>query len=75
MGYTGATGYGTAAPAGPNYADHWPYSKIKLPALVISKGPDPFYHTPFDTADRLDYADLRWTAALTGALALRLAQR
>ena len=75
MGYTAATGYETAAPAGPDYADHWPYAQIKLPALVISKGPDPYYHTPFDTADRLDYTDLRWTAALTGALALRLALR
>lgn len=75
MGYTAATGYETAAPAGPDYADHWPYAQIRLPALLISKGPDPYYHTPFDTADRLDYTDLRWTAALTGALALRLAQR
>ena len=75
MGYTDATGYETAAPAGPEYADHWPYARIKLPALVISKGPDPYLHTPFDTADRLDYTDLRWTAALTGALTLRLAQR
>ena len=75
MGYTAATGYETAAPAGPDYADHWPYAQIKLPALVISKGPDPYYHTPFDTADRLDYTDLRWTAALAGALALRLAMR
>lgn len=75
MGYAAATGYETDAPAGLTYADHWPYSQIRLPALVISKGPDPFCHTPFDTADRLDYADLRWTAAITGALALRLAQR
>ncbi|MEZ4771212.1 MAG: M20/M25/M40 family metallo-hydrolase [Caldilineales bacterium] len=75
MGYTAATGYDTAAPAGPEYADHWPYAQIKLPALVVSKGPDPYYHTPFDTADRLDYTDLRWTAAISGALALRLAQR
>ena len=75
MGYQEATGYGIDALAGPEYADHWPYAKIKLPALLVSKGPDPFYHTPFDTADRLDYTDLRWTAALTGALTLRLAQR
>ena len=75
MGYPAATGYETAAPAGPDYSDHWPYAQIKLPALAISKGPDPYTHTPFDTADRLDYTDLRWTAALTGALALRLAQR
>lgn len=75
MGYRAATGYETAAPAGHQYADHWPYARLMLPALVISKGPDPYYHTPFDTADRLDYTDLRWTAAVTGALALRLAQR
>lgn len=75
MGYTAATGYETVAPAGPQYAGHWPYAQIKLPALVVSKGPDPYTHTPFDTADRLDYTDLRWTAALTGVLALRLAMR
>lgn len=75
MGYTEATGYPVGVRSSITYADHWPYGRLLLPALAISKGPDPLYHTPYDTADRLDYEDLRWTAALAGAMALRLAQR
>ncbi|MFN2168767.1 MAG: M28 family peptidase, partial [Anaerolineae bacterium] len=74
-GYTAATGNDIATTGAPTYGDHWPYAQLLLPALVVSKGHDPFYHTPYDTADRLDYEDMRWTAALSGALALRLAQR
>lgn len=75
MGYQQATGYPVAAGHGLIYGDHWPYAQLLLPALAISKGPDPFYHTPYDTADRLDYEDARWTAAVAGAMALRLAER
>lgn len=75
MGYADATGYPVNPQREVIYADHWPFARLRLPALVVNKGPDPFYHTPYDTAERLDYTDLRWTAALVGALALRLAQR
>lgn len=73
--YSEATGYPLATHGAPTYADHWPFARLRLPALVISKGPDPFYHTPYDTADRLDYEDVRWTAAVAGTVALRLAER
>lgn len=75
LGYGQATGYAVATRGAPVYADHWPYARLLLPALLVSKGPDPLYHTPYETAERLDYNDLRWTAAVVGAMALRLAQR
>lgn len=75
LGYPQATGYPVSTSGAPVYADHWPYARLLLPALLVSKGPDPYYHTPFDSADRLDYEDVRWTAAVVGAMALRLAQR
>ena len=74
LGYVEATGYPLSTAGAPIYADHWPFARLRLPALVVSKGPDPFYHTPYDTAERLDYEDLRWTAAVVGAVALRLAE-
>jgi aminopeptidase YwaD len=75
LGYNEATGYAIATQGAPVYGDHWPYAQLHLPALLVSKGPDPFYHTPYDLPDRLDYEDLRWTASIAGAMALRLAQR
>ncbi len=75
MGYSEATGYPVVLQEGLTHADHRPFARLKLPVLALSKGPDPFVHTPYDRAERLDYQDVRWTAALAGGLALRLAQR
>ncbi|MEA3337039.1 MAG: M28 family metallopeptidase [Chloroflexota bacterium] len=75
MGYSESTGYPIAVRNSLSYSDHWPYAHLRLPALAIAKGPDPYCHTPYDTAERLDYQDMRWAAAIAGAMALRLAQR
>ena len=52
---------GAAAPAwvpGVWWSDHWSFWKERYPAIMISDTApyrNPFYHTPHDTPDRLDY--------------------
>jgi hypothetical protein len=55
------------------YGDHWPYTQLRIPGLLLGKYPYRFYHTPFDTPDRLDFRDACFHAAIAGILALRLA--
>ena len=53
------------------FGDHWPYTLLGIPGLMFSKMPYPLYHTPADTPEKLDYDDLRWTAAIVGEVADR----
>jgi hypothetical protein len=42
---------------------------------MLAKYPYRYYHTPYDTVERLDYEDARYHAATAGSLAWRLASR
>jgi len=56
LGYTASfKSYGTGS-------DHEPFVKLGIPVVVYDRGPDPHYHTPRDTAARLDVVALRETA-------------
>jgi len=53
---------GLAAPAdwpGVGWSDHWSFWQAQYPAIMITDTAlfrNPYYHTPRDTADRLDFA-------------------
>jgi Zn-dependent M28 family amino/carboxypeptidase len=73
LGYEAATGNGVNVFQGRVYGDHWPYTLLRIPGVLLVKYPYRYYHTPYDTPDRLDYADARYHAAAAGSLAWRLA--
>jgi hypothetical protein len=55
---------GGTAPAfveGVDWSDHWSFGEVGIPALMITDTAPfryPYYHTPQDTADRVDYERL-----------------
>lgn len=73
LGYEAATGNPLGVYEGRAYGDHWPYTLLRVPGVMLSKFPYRYYHTPYDTPDRLDYEDARYQAAIAGILAWRLA--
>jgi carboxypeptidase Q len=73
QGYEKATGNPVMVYQGRAYGDHWPYTLLRIPGVMLAKYPYRFYHTPFDTPDRLDYEDARLQVAIAGTLAWRLA--
>jgi len=75
LGYEAATGNPVGVYEGPAYGDHWPYTLLRIPGAMLAKFPYRYYHTPYDTPDRLDYEDARYQAAIGGTLAWRLACR
>jgi Iap family predicted aminopeptidase len=75
LGYEAATGNPASAYEGPVYCDHWPYTLLRIPGVMLAKYPYRYYHTPYDTVERLDYEDARYHAATAGSLAWRLASR
>jgi len=52
---------GVAAPAdwpGVGWSDHWSFWQVNYPAIMITDTAlfrNPHYHTPYDTADKLDF--------------------
>lgn len=69
--HTAFAAIGGVAPAfieGIDLSDHWAYNHFGFPAcMVTDTAPfrNPFYHTPFDTPDTVDYPNLaRVTAGL-----------
>jgi Zn-dependent M28 family amino/carboxypeptidase len=75
LGYEAATGNPASAYEGQVYGDHWPYTLLRIPGVMLAKYPYRYYHTPYDTAERLDYDDARYHVAIAGSLAWRLASR
>jgi hypothetical protein len=73
LGYEGATGNNVDCYQGRIYGDHWPYTLLRIPGVMLAKYPYRYYHTPYDTPDRLDYQDARYHTAVAGTLAWRLA--
>ena len=73
LDYEAATGNPLDIYEGRAYGDHWPYTLLRIPGVMLAKYPYRFYHTPYDTPDRLDYEDARFHAAIGGTLAWRLA--
>jgi Zn-dependent M28 family amino/carboxypeptidase len=73
LGYETATGNGVDCYQGRIYGDHWPYTLLRIPGVMLAKYPYRYYHTPYDTPDRLDYQDARYHSAVAGTLAWRLA--
>jgi hypothetical protein len=73
LGYEAATGNGLNVFRGRIYGDHWPYTLLRIPGVLLVKYPYRYYHTPYDTPDRLDYADARYHTAAAGSLVWRLA--
>jgi Zn-dependent M28 family amino/carboxypeptidase len=55
---------GLSAPAdwpGVGWSDHWSFWQEHYPAIMITDTAlfrNPYYHTPFDTADRVDFAKM-----------------
>ncbi|MDY6875716.1 MAG: M28 family peptidase [Chloroflexota bacterium] len=73
VGYQDQTGYQAVVSATrAAYSDHVPYTFLRVPAIQFCT-PHPYYHTTYDTAERLDWNNLRWTAALAGSALWRLA--
>jgi hypothetical protein len=54
-------------------SDHWPFLLAGIPALFLTTGLHPDYHTPDDDADRIDYDKLERIARLTFRVAWRVA--
>jgi Iap family predicted aminopeptidase len=75
LGYEAATGNEPSAYDGQVYGDHWPYTLLRIPGVMLAKYPYRYYHTPYDTAERLDYEDARYHTAIAGQLTWRLASR
>jgi hypothetical protein len=50
-------------------SDHWVFLKRGIPAVFLTTGMHPDYHTPSDDADRLDYAKLERVTELAGRAA------
>lgn len=50
-------------------SDNWVFLKRGIPAVFLTTGMHPDYHTPTDDADRLDYAKLERITELTGRAA------
>jgi Iap family predicted aminopeptidase len=73
LGYETATRNPMRVFDGHAYGDHWPYTLLRIPGLLLGKFPYRFYHTPYDTPDRLDYEDAAYHTAIGGTLAWRLA--
>jgi Iap family predicted aminopeptidase len=73
LGYEAAIGNPLSVYEGRAYGDHWPYTLLRIPGVLMGKFPYRFYHTPYDTPDRLDYEDARYLAAIGGTLAWRMA--
>ena len=73
MGYQAATGNPVSVYTGRAFGDHWPYTLLRLPGVMLAKFPYRYYHTPYDTPERLDYEDARIHTAIAGTLAWRLA--
>ena len=75
LGYEVETGNPMRVYDGLAFGDHWPYTLLRIPGVLLGKFPYRFYHTPFDTPERLDYRDARLHTAIAGVLALRMANR
>jgi Iap family predicted aminopeptidase len=73
LGYEKETGSRLGIYDGTIYGDHWPYTQLRIPGLLLGKYPYRFYHTPYDTPDRLDFKDAALHATIAGMLALRMA--
>lgn len=39
-------------------SDHWPFLQAGIPSVLLTTGLHPDYHTPEDTADRINYSKL-----------------
>jgi Zn-dependent M28 family amino/carboxypeptidase len=50
-------------------SDHWPFLKRGVPALFLTTGLHPDYHTPADDAERIDYQKLERITELAGRVA------
>jgi aminopeptidase YwaD len=73
LGYEAATRNPVSVYEGRAYGDHWPYTLLRIPGVLLGKFPYRYYHTPYDTPDRLNYKDARYHTAIAGTLAWRLA--
>jgi Zn-dependent M28 family amino/carboxypeptidase len=73
LGYETSTGNPIRVYEGRAYGDHWPYTLLRIPGVMLGKFPYRYYHTPYDTPDQLDYEDARYHTAIGGTLAWRLA--
>ena len=50
-------------------SDHWPFLLHGVPAVFLTTGLHPDYHTPDDDTDRLDFGKLERIAELTARAA------
>ena len=50
-------------------SDHWPFLKRGVPALFLTTGLHPDYHTPDDDTGRIDFAKLERITELASRLA------
>jgi Iap family predicted aminopeptidase len=73
LDYEAVTGNQTDIYEGRAYGDHWPYTLMRIPGVMLAKFPYRYYHTPYDTPDRLDYTDAVYQVTVAGTLAWRLA--
>jgi aminopeptidase YwaD len=49
-------------------SDHLPYLVLGVPTLYINKTPFIYYHTRYDTLDRLDFRSMRYEVALAAQI-------
>jgi hypothetical protein len=50
-------------------SDNWPFLERRIPAVFLTTGLHPDYHTPDDDTDRIDFPKLERIAELAGRLA------
>jgi Zn-dependent M28 family amino/carboxypeptidase len=55
-------------------SDHWPFLLAGVPALFLTTGLHPDYHTPQDDVDRIDFEKLARVARLAFRVAWRVAE-
>ncbi|NPV69291.1 MAG: M20/M25/M40 family metallo-hydrolase [Firmicutes bacterium] len=55
-------------------SDHYPFEALGIPVNFVTWGPDPYYHTPQDTVDKISTADLNWAGDVVTANMFDLAK-
>jgi Zn-dependent M28 family amino/carboxypeptidase len=61
---------------GVGWSDHWAFWQEGYPALMVTDTAPfryPYYHTPHDTSDKLDYARMARVVAALADVVLELA--
>ncbi len=72
LAYASSAGIGLPYLRSGSYSDHEPFEKAGIPAVWLEVKDDPWYHTPYDTYDKIDPRHIENTGRLLLGFILRL---